>query len=67
MPRDFKNVRKTKINPITIKEIERVNFFFNKTEDVVNYFKISTRTIAKYLNTGTPYKGYIFYSFDNSK
>jgi hypothetical protein len=66
--KEFKNVRYTKRNAITIKEIETNKILeFDKTEDVVNYLKTSRKTIAKYLNTGIPYKGYIFYNFDNSK
>ena len=62
----FSGKRFTKSKPITIKEVITgdINDFPNILA-VVSYLesknnKVNRNTIAKYMNTGKPFKGYLF-------
>jgi hypothetical protein len=63
----FSGKRYTKSKPITIKEVATGNIRdFSNILSLVSYLedinnKINRNTITKYLNTGKPFKGYLFY------
>lgn len=63
----FSGKRYTKSKPITIKEVTTGDIRdFPNILDAVSYLeginnKISRNTIAKYLNTGKPFKGSLFF------
>lgn len=64
-----------KVNPLTIaltvKEVASGKIFkftsltVGAASPPLNEIKVSRQTIAKYLNTGKPYKGYLFSSSDS--
>lgn len=64
-----------KVNPLTIaltvKEVASGEIFkftsltVGAASPPLNEIKVSRQTIAKYLNTGKPYKGYLFSSSDS--
>ena len=69
----FSGKRYSNSKPITIKEVTTGNIRdFSNILSLVSYLeeinnKINRNTITKYLNSGKPFKGYLFNEIKNSK